>query len=178
MVDRRGFLAGSAALFGSAWLSLHWPSLAAAGQAADAARAAGAAFRVLTPDEAADVDALASTIIPTDDTPGAHEAGVVWFVDQALATFMAPAAVAFRADLHAFNAAAGGRFALLDPAARAAALTAAEQTPFFGQFRFLTLAGMFAMPSYGGNRDHAGWRLIGFEHRHHWSPPFGYYDAD
>jgi hypothetical protein len=23
-----------------------------------------------------------------------------------------------------------------------------------------------------------GWDLIGFDHRHAWAPPFGYYDAD
>jgi hypothetical protein len=35
---------------------------------------------------------------------------------------------------------------------------------------------MFAMPSYGGNRDKLGWALIGFQDRHSWQPPFGYYD--
>ncbi len=35
---------------------------------------------------------------------------------------------------------------------------------------------MFALPSYGGNRDKAGWHLIGFDDRHFWQPPFGYYD--
>ena len=41
----------------------------------------------------------------------------------------------------------------------------------------LTQAGMFALPEYGGNRDHKGWELIGFEHQHVWQPPFGYYDG-
>jgi hypothetical protein len=36
---------------------------------------------------------------------------------------------------------------------------------------------MFAMPVRGGNRDKAGWALIGFVDRHVWQPPFGYYDA-
>ncbi len=40
-----------------------------------------------------------------------------------------------------------------------------------------SLAGMFAMPSYGGNRDHVGWSLLGFPHQHAWQPPFGHYDA-
>ena len=45
---------------------------------------------VLTSGEARDVDAVASQIIPTDHTPGAHEAGAVYFIDRALATFYAP----------------------------------------------------------------------------------------
>ena len=44
--------------------------------------------------------------------------------------------------------------------------------------RMLTLCGMFALPSWGGNRDEAGWKLLGFEDRHAWQPPFGFYDAE
>ncbi len=40
-----------------------------------------------TEEQAADIDAMASQIIPTDDTPGAHEARVVFFIDRALVTF-------------------------------------------------------------------------------------------
>jgi hypothetical protein len=35
---------------------------------------------------------------------------------------------------------------------------------------------MFALPSWGGNRNEAGWKLIGFEDAHVFRPPFGYYD--
>jgi hypothetical protein len=34
------------------------------------------------------------------------------------------------------------------------------------------------MPEYGGNREGLGWKLIGFEDRHIFEPPFGYYDRD
>ena len=37
--------------------------------------------------QAADVDAMAAQIIPTDSTPGAREARVVQFIDRALVTF-------------------------------------------------------------------------------------------
>jgi len=57
------------------------------------------------------------------------------------------------------------------------ALKAAEETPLFGMLHFMTLCGMFSLPSYDGNRDDTGWKLIGFDHRHAWQPPFGYYDA-
>ncbi len=37
---------------------------------------------------------------------------------------------------------------------------------------------MFVLPSYGSNRDSIGWRLIGFDDAHAFTPPFGYYDRD
>jgi hypothetical protein len=37
--------------------------------------------------------------------------------------------------------------------------------------------GFFGNPSYGGNRDLVGWKLIGFEDRFQFEPPFGYYDG-
>ena len=37
---------------------------------------------------------------------------------------------------------------------------------------------MFSLPEYGGNRDKVGYELIGFEDRHAWQSPYGYYDAD
>ena len=57
-------------------------------------------------------------------------------------------------------------------------LTEIEDTDFFATVRYLTIAGMFSHPSHGGNRNRAGWQLLGFEDRHSWQPPFGFYDAD
>ena len=53
-----------------------------------------------------------------------------------------------------------------------------EQTPFFGQVRFGTVVGMFANPSYGGNQNQVGWKLLGFQAHGIYQPPFGYYDAE
>ena len=44
--------------------------------------------------------------------------------------------------------------------------------------RFDTIVGTFALPSWGGNRDYAGWHLLGLEHQMRFQAPFGYYDAD
>ena len=49
---------------------------------------------------------------------------------------------------------------------------------FFDLVRSLTVLGMFSSPKYGGNFAGAGWRLLGFEDRHVYAPPFGYYDRD
>jgi len=177
---RRDFLRASASTFGSAWIAAQWPAIVAAASAARTAQAAGAAFTHLSPDDARDLEAIAAQIIPTDDTPGAREAGVVYFIDAALGSFAAAQAGGLRDGLAALNAkvnAPATRFAALDDPAQIALLKAEEKSPFFGQVRFLTLAGMFSLPSYGGNREDMGWKLLGFDHRHVWAPPFGYYDA-
>ena len=53
-----------------------------------AAQSTGAyKFDFFTPEEAVEVEAIAARIIPTDDTPGAREAGVIYFIDRSLVTF-------------------------------------------------------------------------------------------
>ena len=180
--SRRDFLKGMGSAVGGSWLAMHWPAMAAAGEAAGQARDTGAEFQTLSGPDAADLEAIAAQIIPSDDSPGAREAGVIYFIDRALGSFMADKADTIQAGLEAMNAevleqAGVPRFADLDPDRQIEVLKARETTPFFWEVRLLTLAGMFAMPSYGGNRNHLGWELLGFEHRHVWQPPFGYYDA-
>lgn len=68
-------------------------------------------------------------------------------------------------------------FAALPFDQQTAILQTVEDTPFFESMIFLTHCGMFALPSWGGNVDKAGWKLLGFENLHAWQPPFGYYDA-
>lgn len=181
---RRDFLKASGSTFGGAWLALHWPAVVAAANAAAGARAAGAAFAQLGADEARDLEAIAAQIIPSDETPGAREAGVVYFIDAALGSFMRAEAASIRAGLGALNARVSAahpgieRFAALPAAAQTALLQAEQGGGLFRTLRFLTVAGMFSLPSYGGNRDGIGWKLLGFDHRHVWSAPFGDYDAE
>lgn len=179
--SRRAFLRASGGALGGSLLALHLPAIAAAAEAAAAARESGAAFRHLSALEAAGLEAVAARIIPTDDTPGAREVGVIHFIDQSLGSFMREAAQELRnglSELDASASAAGGKaFAELDHAVQDALLREIEETPFFGLMHYLTVAGMFSLPSYGGNRDHLGWKLLDFDHRHGWSPPFGHYDA-
>jgi len=181
---RRDFLKASSATLGSAWLTAHWPALLAAAGVAREAQAAGAAFANLSAEDARDIEAIGAQIIPSDETPGAREAGVVYFIDAALGSFAAPRAGLLREGLAALNAKVKAahqpatRFAALDDATQIAVLKGEEAGEFFGNLHFLTIAGMFALPSYGGNRDDIGWKLLGFDHRHVWAPPFGYYDAN
>ena len=140
--------------------------------------------RFFTASDAADVEAITAQIVPTDDTPGAREAGVVHFIDRALATFLSRFAGDYRGQIAEFQAGYRARhpeaasFASLSTAEQIAHLTSIERTPFFDTTRLLTLLGMFSMPAYGGNRDGIGWTLLGFEDKHTFQPPFGYYDRD
>jgi gluconate 2-dehydrogenase gamma chain len=53
-----------------------------------------------------------------------------------------------------------------------------DKKPFFETIRTATVRGMFSDPVYGGNAGQAGWKLLGYEHRPAWQPPFGTYDGE
>lgn len=183
--SRRQFLQAASGAVGTGWLALHWSQFAAAAEHAQHA-ADGKADRtlnVLTPLQARDVEAIAAQIVPSGTTPGAREAGVLYFIDHVHAGVYATQAPAFLAGLAVFQAdfaksRPGMRFADLPDAEQVAYLKSIERTPFFSQMRFLTVLGLLALPSYGGNAGKIGWKLVGFDDRHVWEPPFGYYDRD
>lgn len=180
--SRRAFLQVALRAAQSSALSLTLPVILTACDRAQQAQLDGAGFNTLDAIEAAELEAIAARIIPSDETPGAGEAGVIYFIDHVMGT--RPEQLAeLLSGLQELQARAAeqfgsGRFADLTPAQQDQLLRAIEQTPFFGTLRYLSIAGMFSLPEYGGNRDLAGYRLIGFEDRHVWTPPFGYYDAD
>lgn len=183
-VSRRDFIRRAGAAASGGWLAAAWPELVSAAAFAREAHLTGAPMRILTAAEAAELDAISAQIIPSDDQlPGAREAGVVHFMDRAFETFMAGALDGVRSELAEFEGSVreaypeADSFSSLPHEAQSKMMLTLVERPLFGTIRFLTLAGMFALPSYGGNRDEAGWRLIGFEDRHVWEPPFGYYDA-
>jgi gluconate 2-dehydrogenase gamma chain len=183
--NRRTFLSSSAQLMGAGWLSLNWPSIVTAAHEVHLALSDGSPRHLvnLTQEDAHDLDAISAQIIPTDDAPGAHEAGVVYFIDRSLGGFFAAHRADFLAGAHEFatRVAArwpGKRFADLSPAAQLEYLRGVADTPFFFTTRFLTIVGFLASPAYGGNRDGIGWKVIGFDDRHVFNPPFGYYDRD
>ncbi|MCZ6500042.1 MAG: gluconate 2-dehydrogenase subunit 3 family protein, partial [Gammaproteobacteria bacterium] len=70
-------------------------------------------------------------------------------------------------------------FSDLDEADQDAYLTSHQDTKFFNNIRFMTLAGVFGIATWGGNRNNIGWKLVGMDGPPHaWTPPFGYYDAE
>lgn len=175
--------------------------MVAAAQHAHQAAASKPSFEVLTPDQAKEVKAIAARIIPTDELPGATEAGVVYFIDRALKTFASDALPLYQTGLVEVNRAAAQMF----PGVKLFSVATPEQqdkllTRFFrGEWPelgplgngtrayvsdfcqavwFHTIWGFLVDPAGGGNRDFAGWTVIGHDPAHIFSPPFGYYDKD
>jgi gluconate 2-dehydrogenase gamma chain len=187
--SRRAFLTSSVAGGISAWFAVHWQAILAADahaqQAGKQAAISGrpAEFGVFTHEQAADIDAMASQIIPTDDTPGAHEARIVYFIDHSLVTFASSSRSVYMKGLEELKAKTMemfpgfSKFSELSSAQQIQILTAIEATSFFKTVRDHTVIGMFASPQHGGNYNAAGWKLIGFENQLNFTPPFGYYDA-
>lgn len=184
-VSRREFVAAAATgMAVSAWLAPGNGELHAAAVYAEQAGAQDR-YTVLTPDQARELDAVTSTLIPSDGTPGAREARVVRFIDRSLGTWAKAQKPALEGALKALaeyvakERAGTASFAALKPADRTKVLEAFEQThgnEFNGGFFFPTMAGMFAHPSYGGNANKVGWALVGFKDQFSWQAPFGWYD--
>jgi len=187
MSTRRDFIAHSGSTFGGMWLMRFAPLIAAAQACASDAVDSGAyAFTTLTAREAADFEAFSARIVPTDETPGAREAGAVYFADNVLGGFMSYLLPIVRQGLEAMNGRVGeafggtGDFADLGETEQDEIIASVEtDDPMFFFFaKTLVMLSLAADPSYGGNRDKIGWRLIGFEDTYAYQPPFGYYDRD
>jgi gluconate 2-dehydrogenase gamma chain len=132
-------------------------------------------MRTLTASQAEILEALVETMIPADDLgPGAREAQVARYIDGAL--LLAERRALFLVGLEATDEYAqstfGARLADLDSERRATILSDIEQNRatgfgdgsawFFGMVRAMVLEGMFCDPTYGGNADYIGWKLIGY----------------
>ena len=149
------------------------------------------------------MEAIASRIIPSDETPGAKEAGVVYFIDRALVTFATDAQKVYREGLPGVQAQVQELFpgvnkfsagtteqqdAILDSLSQSKAKTASSRRnrpniaaqPFFETVRYHTIAGFLIDPDSDrrGNRDGVGWKVIGRDSGHVFQPPFGALDKD
>jgi hypothetical protein len=182
--SRRSFLLSSGGWLSGAWIAAQLPGIAAAAHHAEQmpCEACGAHLQFFSAEEAADVEALCSQIVPSGATPGASEAHAVYFIDRSLATYFAAMAADYRKGLgefqsHFLAANPGHAFGAASPQIQMAFLKTADRTPFFETTRMLTVLGMFSSPKYGGNFQGSGWKLMGFVDQHAFAPPFGYYDA-
>ena len=93
------------------------------------------------------------------------------FIDVALGSFMSGKAPGLRQGLKELQERTKSaypkinRFSELAPDQQTEMLKSAEDTPLFEMLHVMTLSGMFCLPGYAGNRNNAGWDLIGFDHR-------------
>ncbi len=186
-ISRRDFLSRAGGVFGAAWLGANFPAIAAA--ANEASRVASGeieeSFEFFSAADAALIDAISALIIPSEgEGPGAREAKVVVFIDRSMTGFMQSGADGFVTGLQGFAQAFAdaypgeASFATAERTVQIEFFATQVDNGFFGFVKFLTHVGMFALPSYGGNFQKQGWELIGFEDRHVFQPPFGYYDRD
>jgi gluconate 2-dehydrogenase gamma chain len=186
-IPRRKFIAASAAGITAVWLGAKWLDLERA--STEAARSAidpTYRFQTFTATQAADIEAFAAQIIPSEDgSPGAREAHVVYFMDHVLANVLPELRPRYIAGLKNFQALVARRhkgraFAQLSSGEQEAMVRVAEnsKSDFFEAMRVATIKGMFANPEYGGNFNKHGWALLGFQDRFFWRAPFGYYDAE
>ena len=173
-VSRRRFVAGGAVYGGALWLTLNLPrprATAAAEKTTDPATFSEAEWNT--------VEAVCGRIIPVDRDPGAIEAGCVNFIDKALANEDKALAPLYRGGIVALDGVAKQRhrkpFVALDSAQQDALLTSLQDgrapewmeasmsaSAFFETLRAHTVIGLLADPRYGGNRDYAGWKLVGY----------------
>src|SRR6516225_2609881 len=184
--SRRAFLIGAAmgaaattTLVPDAIAQTHEQHSAVAAPTEAAAHGHGAGHGAFfNDDDAATVAAFAERLMPgTPGKPGATEAGVLNYIDLALAGAYADQQDFYRRGLAALEAycrvAHGKPFAQLAAAQQDDVIAALEQDrpnnftwpsaqAFFATLRTHTMEGMFADPVYGGNKDFSGWRLVGF----------------
>lgn len=186
--DRRDFVGKSGSALSGFWILRLGPLLSLAQACARDTPLADeeSVLTTLSEEEASDLDALASRILPTDETPGAREMGAVRFADRALGTLLSDALPEVRDGFQRLRARVAARFG---EGATYTGLPAADQDDlldtlegedpdFFFVVRTLVLLALSSDPAYGGNEDGTGWNLLGFEDRFVYQPPFGYYDRD
>jgi gluconate 2-dehydrogenase gamma chain len=185
------------------WIATHWPAALAAVQHAhnSAQSATPPKFEFFTPELAAEVDAIVARIIPTNETPGAREAGVVYFIDRALVTFARDDQRLYAEGMAELQTRARQLFPSVERFSLAtlkqqdevigsledkAAFTDRPFAPrplspnFFETLRQHTIAGFLIDPDSDrrGNHGGVGWRVIGREREHAFQPPFGEYDKE
>jgi gluconate 2-dehydrogenase gamma chain len=185
---RRAFLVGAAVGAGAAAGAALVPEALAQQQPAatntaapghDHAAGSGSGYgAALNVDESAAIKAFAERLMPgAPGKPGATDANVLNYIDLALAGAYSDQLDFYRrgiAQLDAYcQATFKEPFAKLPAARQDEVITALEQgkatgftypsaQAFFNTLRTHTMEGMFADPVYGGNKDFAGWRLVGF----------------
>ena len=119
--------------------------------------------------------AACDRILPRDEDPGALDANVPEYVDRMLLSpelahlrdgFTTGLAQLDRRSRRAFH---GKGFAQASAAERDQVLMSFKDSPpasgeahFYDMLVALTMEGFLGDPSYGGNKDHVGWELVGF----------------
>ena len=134
-------------------------------------------WQYLTEEEAQLVIAMSSRIIPSDDEPGAVEAGVVYFIDQQLVSYYRRWTLVYREGLKGVEKASKALFSksftALQPQQMDALLEQIENesistelnpgkmlTRFFNLLVDHCMQGFYGDPRHGGNRDWSSYKML------------------
>ena len=127
----------------------------------------GRSFRFLTDDQAALVDAVCETLIPSDSDPGAHAARVVNYIDIQLTRHFRKHRQAYREGIAVIDASSRAkfskRFTELSADDRTAVLSEIEEKnrAFFDLILTHARQGFYGDPRHGGNYEMASWKMVG-----------------
>jgi len=180
---RREFLHRCAVCAGVVALPSAWLKLLSVAQPTSSdslnppAAGSGLAFRFFSRMQAATVEAMMDQIIPADQDPGAKWAGVVHYIDLALAGDLRDFRPTYVKGIERVNTNSrtlGGKvFADLQFVDQTKVVEELERDQtevvekltgkaFFELVRRHTLEGFFGDPKYGGNRESVGWKILNF----------------
>lgn len=174
-VQRLTFMGGGVVLLGSACKDTPKPDAGAPAVAApNRPQALTTSHLTFTNDDFAIVSAACERVLPKDEDPGALDANVPEYIDRILQTpqlesmkrnFVPGVAALDRRCQRMFKVG----FAAAKPDQQDEVLTIFKNSPentgearWYEMLIVLTLEGFLGDPSYGGNRDQAGWKLVGF----------------
>jgi gluconate 2-dehydrogenase gamma chain len=138
-------------------------------------------WQFLTDDEALLVGAVAEQIIPTDQDPGAKDAGAVYFIDLQLVGPYKRFQEKYRTGLLSLQQTSQKMFGkpfealawddqtkLLESLEAGKAPKELWQDPsaaeFFGLVRDHTMQGFYGSPRHGGNKNYCSYRMLGLEY--------------
>lgn len=121
-----------------------------------------AALHTLSVEDAELLEALMAHIIPTDDAPGAKEAGCIYYLDQQLGSALSRFLPAYRQGLIDFRS-KHPTFLSIPAKEQLRLLQTWNGNSFFEMLIDHTMQGFYGSPSHGGNSGQASWKMLGIE---------------
>ena len=119
-------------------------------------------LKFFSTEEAKWIEAIMNQIVPSDDRPGALEAGCLQYLDRQLGAALGRFATAYRNGLRAFQQ-KEPKFLEMSSFEQIEALEKMDRDPFFEMLVDHTMQGFYGSPEHGGNRDEASWKMMGIE---------------
>jgi len=176
-VRRMTFMGGGVVLLGSACRDKGGPDAGVTAVAAQPGppKALTTSHLTFTNDDFVTLIAACDRVLPKDEDPGALDANVPEYIDRILQT---PQLDTMKRNFPGGLAALSRRcermfkvpFHQATPEQQDEVLTVFKNSPdnsgearWYEMLIVLTLEGFLGDPSYGGNRDQVGWKLLGFE---------------